>query len=185
MLSLLSTLSLFLSLCFSFSLSLSSSLHLSVVKWTVGVMSQRIFQPIIINTWCLSLDILTFLIFLCLCLCLCVCICHCHCHCWGSVDSVCHQLSENIWFGRLTVVLWWLVQCKAVEVVWILARTGGRTGGWTGIEGTLRGPRGPKKIILTHNPSFYIRGSVSEQVMSILYAYSNFHFALKVTNLKL
>ena len=24
---------------------------------------------------------------------------------WGSVDSVCHQFSENIWFDKLTVVL--------------------------------------------------------------------------------
>ena len=29
---------------------------------------------------------------------------------------------------------------KAVEVIWIFL-----AGGWTGIEGILRGPRGPKK----------------------------------------
>ena len=35
---------------------------------------------------------------------------------------------------------------KAVEVIWIFS-VGGRDG-WTGIEGTLRGPRGPKKAKL-------------------------------------
>ena len=52
---------------------------------------------------------------LCLCICLSVCICLCHCHPWGSVDSVCHQLSENIWFDRLAVIQ------KAEEVIWIFS----------------------------------------------------------------
>ena len=74
---------------------------------------------------------------LCLhCICLPVSICHCHCHPWGSVDSVCHQLSENIWFDRLAVVLWWFI--RLYRWSGFLARDG------TGIEGTIRGPRGPK-----------------------------------------
>ena len=54
--------------------------------------------------------------FLCLCrclfvcLCLCVCVFLCHCHGWGSVDSVCRQLSENIWFDGLTVILQWFMR---------------------------------------------------------------------------
>ena len=47
---------------------------------------------------------------LCLCHCLCLChrICHCHCHCicvtLPSLNSSCHQLSENVWvWGRGTV----------------------------------------------------------------------------------
>ena len=28
----------------------------------------------------------------------------------SSQDSVCHQLSENIWFDRLAVVLWWFIR---------------------------------------------------------------------------
>ena len=40
---------------------------------------------------------------LCLCHCLCLChrICHCHCHCISvtlpSLNSSCHELSENVW----------------------------------------------------------------------------------------
>ena len=35
---------------------------------------------------------------------------------------------------------------KAVEVIWIFSA--GRTGGRTGIEGSIRGPRGPKNALL-------------------------------------
>merc|ERR1711989_267845 len=47
---------------------------------------------------------------LCLCHCLCLChrICHCHCLCicvtLPSLNSSCHELSENVWvWGRGTV----------------------------------------------------------------------------------
>ena len=37
---------------------------------------------------------------------------------------------------------------KAVEVIWIFSADGTGRAGRAGIEGTIRGPRGPKKKIL-------------------------------------
>ena len=49
---------------------------------------------------------------------------------------MCHQLSEFIWFDSGSAMIY-----LAVEVSGFFLRTGGRVV----IEGTLRGPRGPKK----------------------------------------
>ena len=81
--------------------------------WTAGVMSQRPYKPICIYTRYISLCALTHSSwnFLCLCICLCVCICHCHCHSWGSVNSVCHQLSENMMIYKAVYVIFIFGAC--------------------------------------------------------------------------
>ena len=80
-----------------------------VLKLTVGVMGKdisaynhfhRVLKPVFVNPFFLEL--------FCLCLSVCVCICHCHCHChrWGSVDNMCHQLSEFIWLDSGSAMIY-------------------------------------------------------------------------------
>jgi len=61
----------------------------------------------------------------------------------GSGDGGCHQFSQNIWFERLTVVLRWFIRLYRWSGFFL--RTG--RDGQTGIKGSIRGPRGPKKNI--------------------------------------
>ena len=65
---------------------------------------------------------------LCLCHCLCLChrICHCHCHCicvtLPSLNSSCHELSENVW-------VWGCGTVRSADFdLWAKCR--GWVGGW-------------------------------------------------------
>ena len=79
----------------------------------------------------------------------------------GSLCNVKSKSTVNEWVSQLVTrspidLLWtaknmvWQIGSgpvmiyKAVEVIWIFSA--GRAGGWTGINGTIRGPRGPKNI---------------------------------------
>ena len=56
--------------------------------------------------------------------------------------SVCHQLSENMWLDRLTLVLRWLIRLW----IWIFG-TGGRIDGQHWRCSKMSSPNGPKIIV--------------------------------------